>query len=57
MVRETMQQILDLTKNYKSNQEDLESTLETIRHLAFQAMMADTTLEIPDFLIRKDGAA
>ena len=52
-----MKQILDLTKNFKSNQEDMESTIETIRHLAFQALMADTTLEIPDFMIRKEGAA
>lgn len=57
MVRETMQQILDLTKSYQSNAEDMESTIETIRHLAFQALMADTTLEIPDFMIRKEGAA
>ena len=56
-MREAMTAIYDLTRNYKTNEVDMEATLETIRYLAFEALRAEANLEIPDFLIRKEGAA
>lgn len=56
-MREAMEAVFDLAKNYKSNAEDMEATLETIRHMAFEALRAEANLSIPDFMARKEGAA
>lgn len=52
-MKEAMEAIFDLSKNYKANPEDMEATLETIRHMAFEALRAEAHLSIPNFMNRK----